>query len=148
MRNIKYNPFSPLKTVSFERMFDDVAGRSISEILGSNFTSSTPSVNVIEHDQSFDIMVAAPGLSKENFEINLDNEQLIISGKKEESKKEEESGKVTRREFDYQSFKRSFHVSDDISKSGISATYDKGILTVTLPKKEPVEDVKTKIDIT
>lgn len=146
MRSIRYNPFRPVKNLALGSLIDDVAGRSISEFLGSNFENNTPSVNVVEHDLSFDIMVAAPGLLKENFEVDLDNDRLTISSKVDNSK-EESTGKITRREFNYSTFKRSFLVSEDISRESISAKYQEGILTVTLPKKEPAEEVKTTIEI-
>lgn len=146
MSNIRYNPFRPLKPFQIDKFLDDVSSRSISDFFGTEFVSITPAVNVIEAETNFQIEVAAPGLDKEDFDVELDNDQLIISAKVEGSADAETSGKITRKEFNYQSFKRSFHVGDDIISDQIAAAYKDGVLTITLPKKEEV-NIKTNIEI-
>ncbi|MHA7057846.1 Hsp20/alpha crystallin family protein [Aquimarina sp. M1] len=96
---------------------------------------STPAVNVKENDNNFVIELAAPGLVKEDFNIELDNDVLIISS---EAKNEttEEKDSYTRKEFSYSTFKRSFTLPDTVNSGDIQASYDNGILSVTLPKKE------------
>ena len=151
MNTVKYNPFRPFKPMQINHLIDDVAGRSISDFLGSEFVSATPSVNVIEHDTGYDIEVAAPGLAKEDFQVELDKDHLVISADKktetEQTTDEEIKGKVTRREFNYSSFKRRFHLSDDIGRKEINARYKDGVLTITLLKKEEDKDVKRSIKI-
>lgn len=100
---------------------------------------STPAVNISEHDEHWEIQVAAPGLKKEDFKLELDNNLLTISfEKKEES---ETTGKFTRREFSYSSFKRSFTLPEGtIDSNNIEAQYTDGLLTLTLPKNEEVKN--------
>lgn len=109
----------------------------------SNFSSTDttlPAVNVKESDEDYQIEVAAPGMSKEDFKVNLENNVLTISSEKKEEKKEEEKGRYTRREFSYQSFQRSFTIPENIVDSGnISAKYCDGVLCIQLPKKEEVK---------
>jgi HSP20 family protein len=98
-------------------------------------TSSTPAVNIIEGKDDFKIEVAAPGLSKEDFRINLDNDLLTISANKE-VKNEEQNETYTRREFSYSSFCRSFTLPETVDGEKISASQKEGILTIHVPKKE------------
>ena len=107
----------------------------------SNFSStntSLPAVNVKETDDEFNIEVAAPGMTKKDFNIHFHNNVLTISSEKEDEKKEE-NGKYSRREFSYQSFQRSFTVAENtVDSDKITAKYTDGILTITLPKREEV----------
>ena len=114
----------------------------------SNFAgeqSTLPAVNVKENDNEFQIEVAAPGLKKGDFKINFNNGKLTISSEKKEEKEEKESGKVTRKEFNYQSFQRTFSVPDNVVNTDkISAKYADGILHVKLPKREEVKPKPAK----
>jgi len=108
---------------------------------GSNNFSSTdttlPAVNVKETDDAFEIEVAAPGMTKKDFKVNLENNILSISSERKEEKKEEEKGRFTRREFSYQSFQRSFTIPENMVKGDkISARYNDGLLCIHLPKVE------------
>lgn len=80
--------------------------------------------------------MAAPGMKKGDFKINVDNSLLTISSQKQEEQKEGEGEKYTRREFAYQAFTRSFTLPNSADADKISASYNDGILTVTIPKKE------------
>jgi len=95
----------------------------------------TPAVNVKENDNDFVIQLAAPGLVKDDFNIELDNDVLTISS---ETKKDtnEETGSYTRKEFSYGAFERSFNLPDTIHATDIKASYDSGVLEIKLPKKE------------
>ncbi len=135
MTLVKYNPFTPAKPFNVDSFFDDFFGRSVSDLLGTEITTSTPSVNILENDDAYTIEVAAPGLTKTDFNVELVNDQLVISTEKKENK-EDENSKYKRREFSYSSFKRSFHISDEINKDTIDAKYTDGILTITLNKRE------------
>lgn len=132
---------TPSKT--FGGLFDEFFNRSLSDVVGSDFTFSTPSVNVIENDNDYLVEVAAPGLSKEDFFVEVDNDHLIISASKEE-KKEEKEGKFTRNEFNYGSFTRRFYLPETVKADKIDAKYKDGILTLMIPKKE---EAKTKAPI-
>lgn len=102
-------------------------------------TKITPAVNVIEKDDSFAVEVAAPGLKKEDFNIELNNDLLTISAEQHQEAETKETGKYTRREFGYASFKRSFNLPESVNTAEISAAYEQGILTLGLPKREEAQ---------
>lgn len=118
-------------------LFDELFGRGlISDIYNRGLFSDMPSANIVEEKDKFIIELAAPGLEKEDFKINIEDKILTISVEKEEKKEEEENNKYTKKEFSYSAFKRSFNLPDSILVDKIEATYKKGILNVNLPKKE------------
>ena len=94
-----------------------------------------PSVNIRESEDSFMLDLAAPGMKKEDFNINLDNNVLTISTEVK-SEDEEKNEKYTRREFSYSSFCRSFSLPKSVDLDKIKADYSDGILNLTLPKRE------------
>lgn len=94
-----------------------------------------PSVNIVENDKDFKIELAAPGLEKKDFKIEVDNHTLTISSEKQKEEKEEREN-YRRKEFSYQSFSRSFDLPDNSLPEKIDAHYENGILKLTLPKKE------------
>lgn len=96
---------------------------------------NTPAVNIVDEKDNFKIEVAAPGLNKKDFHIELDNFVLTVSSIKEE-KKEENNDRFTSREFNYSSFKRSFTLPRTVKTDKIDASHKDGILTITIPKKE------------
>ncbi|KAA1247878.1 Hsp20/alpha crystallin family protein [Aquimarina sp. RZ0] len=96
---------------------------------------NTPAVNIKETDDSFTIDLAAPGLTKEDFVIELDTNVLLISSEVSKEIKEERET-YTRKEFGYSTFKRSFTLPDTVKTVDILASYDNGVLSVKLPKKE------------
>ena len=98
--------------------------------------STLPSVNIMDTENSFEIEVAAPGLAKKDFKVELNNNILTISTENENSK-ESETENYTRKEFSYHSFLRSFRLPENkVEGNKISAKYKNGILFVSLPKKE------------
>ena len=106
--------------------------------------SWTPSVNVVEDADSFRIELAAPGLSKEDFRIDLNQRILTISSEKSDEQMEEKSGKVLRREFSYSRFSRSFSLPVSVNVDKIGATCKDGVLTVVLPKKEESKETPAR----
>ena len=94
-----------------------------------------PNANIVENEKDFKIELAAPGLEKKDFKVEVDNGVLTISSEKEEETKEDGKN-YRRREFSYNSFSRSFTLPDNSSPDKIDAKYDNGVLHVTLPKKE------------
>lgn len=94
-----------------------------------------PSVNIRENEENFMLDLAAPGLKKEDFKINLDNNVLTISSEMKEEN-EEKNEKFTRREFYFNSFSRSFTLPKTIDLDKIKADYKDGILSIALPKRE------------
>lgn len=110
---------------------------------GSN--STLPAVNVKENDNEYLIEVAAPGLKRGDFKVNYDNGRLTISSEKRVEHEEKDGEKVTRREFSYQSFQRSFTIPETtVAVDKITAKYEDGILHITLPKREEVKPKPAK----
>lgn len=97
-----------------------------------------PAVNVMETNDDFNIEVAAPGMKRNDFKVELDNNVLTISAEREEKREQKDDKKnYTRREFSYQSFQRSFTLPEDkVEGDKIAARYVDGILHITVPKKE------------
>lgn len=102
---------------------------------GSEADQMIPAVNIRENEDAFMLDMAAPGMKKEDFKINLDNNVLSISSEQQQQH-EEEKEKWTRREFAYSSFCRSFTLPKSIDMDKIKADYKNGILSVKLPKRE------------
>jgi len=127
---------------TFPSFFDNWFSRDLMDWNNSNFSSTNstlPAVNIRESDESYLIEVAAPGLAKENFKLNLDRNRLTISSE-QKTEKNENDKKYSRREFSYQSFERSFTLPEgSVDNDKISAKYTDGILLVTLPKREEVK---------
>ena len=99
-----------------------------------------PAVNVVENKDNYIVSLAAPGLKKNDFKIDMDGNILTISSEKEENKEEKET-KFTRREYSYSSFSRSFTLPDEVKKEKIDAIYEDGILKLILPKTEESKKV-------
>ena len=103
---------------------------------GSMMKNDIPAVNVKETDQAFVLHMAVPGLKKDDFKVELNNDVLTIS-KETKSESESHEGKYSRKEFNYSSFKRSFTLPKDaVDADKIDAQYIDGILSLNIPKKE------------
>lgn len=136
---------------TFPSFIDNFFSKDLMDWNNSNFSntnSTIPAVNIKENDESFIIEVAAPGMVKENFEVNLEGDLLMISSERKDEKEEHEND-YSRREFSYQSFHRSFTIPEgSVDGDKIHAKYNDGILMITLPKKEQVKIKPAKrIDI-
>ena len=133
LENKKSNTSSPTLT----NWFDEILNRDLPSVFSSNFNTgiTLPKVNIKETADAFEVEMAVPGLKKSDFQLELDNKVLSISSEisqKNESKEEN----FTRREFGYSSFKRTFTLPESVNDEAISATYNEGILRISLPKKE------------
>lgn len=138
MSLIKRNEANWLPSV-FDDMFkaDWLGGTSNVNSIGT----SIPAVNIQENDDMFMVEVAAPGKTREDFNIELDNDVLTISAeeRKENETSEnngEKKGRFTRKEFSYSNFKRAFSLPETVNSEEISASYENGVLVINLPKKE------------
>jgi HSP20 family protein len=129
----KFNQVAP--SGSLNKWIDTLFNTTLADAIGTDFTTSSPSVNVIEHDKHFNMQLAAPGLEKKDFNIRVENDYLVISAENKSESEETVKPNFTRREFNYASFKRSFQLDDNINREGITATYENGVLHITLPKK-------------
>ncbi len=137
------HPFSPV----FHSLWNDVfeGGRELKKSNAYNF--SAPKVNIVEDAKSFRIELAAPGLNKEDFKLNVEKDILWIKASKEDQVEKTE-GKYTKREFSYGVFERRFVLPENVNTEGIEANYIDGILTVSLPKlEEDKTEVSRKIEV-
>ena len=119
---------------TFTSFFDDFWGKDLYSGVAKGTT--VPAVNIHEGTDHFMVEVAAPGLTKDDFTVNIENNVLTISAEKEATKEEKEGKKVTLREFNFTSFKRSFTIPNTVVADNIKATYANGVLKLNLPKLE------------
>ena len=99
--------------------------------------TSVPAVNILENETGFELELAAPGMKKEDFNIEVDKNVLTISNEQESERTEEDKDKkYSRREFYYASFRRSFNLPETVNSDEIKAAYNDGILRIAIPKKE------------
>ena len=104
---------------------------------------ASPAVNIKETEKAFEIEIAAPGMTKDDFTIRVDNEEeLVIALEKKHEDKEEKKGEnYLRREFSYTSYHQAFTLPDNIAVEDIKATMHNGILGIELPKKTPDKQI-------
>lgn len=132
---------------SFNGVFDNMLNHKWDRMFfDDNWSNVTAPVNIKETDTSFQLDVVAPGLNKEDFNINVEKDVLTISFDKKEEQAET-ADKVIRNEYQYRSFKRTFNLGEKIDSTNIGAAYNNGVLSITLPKTEPQEPTTRKIDI-
>ena len=104
---------------------------------------SVPSVNISENKDRYEVSLAAPGMKKEDFNIDVENGTLTISAETKEEK-EEKDERYTRKEYSYSSFSRSFTLPDWVNKEKIDASYENGLLKLLLPKTEAAKQLPSK----
>lgn len=146
MNFIRFN--RPVQANPLTSAIDEFFQKGISELANSNFSFNRPSVNIIEEDEAFHIQLAAPGLKKEDFNIKVDKDQLIVAvapPAKEEVTEEKEEKNYRRREFNFNAFTRSFHLPETINTDSIEATYIDGVLTIALNKKEEAKEKEPRL---
>ena len=109
--------------------------------------TTAPAINVIENDEDYKIEVAAPGMTKEDFNIHLadDNLLVITMEKKNDLKEEDKKRKYLRREFSYSKFEQSMVLPEDVEKDKISASVNDGVLIIDLPKLAKGETIINKV---
>ena len=110
-----------------------------------SWLSEIPPANVVEKTGEFDIELAVPGMSKDDFHVTCENGVLNISAEKEE-KSEEKEKNFTRREYNYTSFSRSFSLPESVKTDQVKARYENGVLKLTVPKKEEAK-AKQKVEV-
>ncbi len=130
----------------FQNLFNDFFEGELLPGRPAMRSGSTPAANIQETDKAYHIEVASPGMAKKDFKIEVDEDLLTIRSEKE-SKKEEESTRYTKREFNYTSFVRSFRLPEEVDADNISASYTDGILKLEIPKKEIEAKKIRSIDI-
>jgi HSP20 family protein len=135
---------------SFSRLWDedDFFNRGLMPWGISNFAdanSTMPAVNIRETDNAYEVQLAAPGMKKEDFKIELENNILTISSERTEERQDDGKEKYSRREFSYESFQRSFNLPKEVvDEDKIEAHYQDGMLQLTIPKKEKAKQRPAK----
>lgn len=138
MTIVKRDPYWP----SFPSLIDNLLSRDMMDWSSSNYSTTNttlPAVNIRENENDFLIEVAAPGMSKKDFKISLEDNVMTISSERNTEEKQDEDD-YKRREFSYQSFQRSFSIDEKlVDGEKISARYAEGILFITLPKRDEMK---------
>ena len=134
-KNYPVNPF-------FNDVFDSILNDTF---IGDKLISRVPAVNIAENENEFHIELAAPGLKKEDFKINLDKNVLNVSADKKVENVE--GTKFSKREYNYTSFTRSFTLPETVDHSKIDAEYTDGVLKLTVAKREEAKFQSREIAI-
>ena len=146
MTLVKFNNRPLAKTI--DNLFDELIGNfpATWNSESKNVSFNSPAVNIHETDDAYHLELNAPGRNKEDFSINVEQGVLTVGfEKKEESKAE--GYKTIRREFSYQSFKRSFTLDENIDSENIQAKYENGVLKLLLPRKEQPKSQTKQINV-
>ena len=135
----------------FDKMFDNLVETQFPEVVKQVGVkpyqgSAYPKVNVYEYDDKIGIVAEIPGLNKKQLNVEVEEGILTISGDKHNTF-EDDGAKVLRRELKQSSFKRSFELGEQLDGDDISANFKDGVLSVTIPKKEPVIPKKHSVKI-
>ncbi len=142
---MKRNVFFPLAPIAQElgSMVDEFVNKGIHDVFGGTILQhNVPSANIMETDTHFSIDVAAPGLDKQDFKINVENAYLTVAVEKEKAS-ESKDDQYFRKEFNFQSFKRSFKLPEHADESNVKASYNNGVLNVLIGKKTIVKNERT-----
>ncbi|MCL7986510.1 Hsp20/alpha crystallin family protein [Sphingobacterium sp. lm-10] len=138
-RNVNTDAVNPFVNNVFDSLFTD-------SFIGDRLVTRVPAVNIVESDSAFQLELAAPGLKKEDFAINVDKNLITISAEKQTTG--EKSDKTySKREFNYNSFSRSFTLPDVVNYNNIDANYVDGVLFVKIGKKEDAIVTKRSIEV-
>jgi len=131
LSNPKNRSMDPWMNNVFETLFSE-------PFLETRLINKVPAVNISESKTGYRIELAAPGLKKGDFKINLEKDILSVSAEQKEDKSEnsDEKKRFSKREFNFQSFTRSFNIPESINTTDIQASYEDGILSINLIKKE------------
>ncbi len=131
----------------YPSLFDRFLENDLFDWSSRNYSSTDttlPSVNIKESSDDFEVEVAAPGFSKNDFRIELDHDLLTISSEKEVDNETKDGQQFNQREFSYQSFSRSFTLPNTADGEKIGAKYENGILRISIPKKEEAKPKPAK----
>lgn len=131
---------------AFPRFFDEFLNDDFFT-RGVNPSETIPAVNIKENDTNFELEVAVPGLEREDINLEIKDDVLTISSKKEnKTEVVEDEGRYSRKEFSFRAFQRMFTLPKSVDKTKIKASYKNGVLNVDIPKGTVAENVK-KIEI-
>lgn len=134
MSIVRYSTANDFVPTSFSNLIDRFFNDSMARSGGSSY-SFVPKVDIIENEKAYELSVAVPGLSKEDFKIDLNDNFLTVSGERKFSKEKNENN-LHVVETQYGNFSRSFSLPENVDANKITATYTNGILEITVPKDE------------
>ncbi len=134
MSLVRYSAGNDFVPTSFSNLIDRFFNDSVSRAGGASY-SFVPKVDILENETAYEIQVAVPGLNKEDFKIDLNDNFLTISGERKFAKEKEENN-IHVVETQYGSFSRSFSLPENVDANKIQAKYTNGILEITVPKDE------------
>lgn len=145
MTLVKFNPEKKNNVLlpGFNDIFESVLEDNF---FSSRRMSNVPSVNISDSPDAYHIELAAPGLRKEDFKVNVERDMLTISTEKKTESSEGDKS-YTRREFNYAAFTRSFTLPESADVDRIQASYQEGVLKLHLPKKEEAKAISRQIEI-
>lgn len=145
---MKFQKQSPVRTGgTVFPAFNDLFTDFFDGVANSDFRRwNSAAINIKEDDNSYRLEVAAPGVNKNDFKLNVEDNVLHISASKQKEETKENE-RYTRREFSCSSFSRSFTLPDTVDVDGITANYENGIMHVTLPKREEAKPRTREISI-
>lgn len=138
-KSLNTDAVNPFVNTVFDNLFND-------NFISDRLVSRVPAVNISESEKSFKVEMAAPGLDKSDFKINVDKNLITISAEKKEETVTEEK-LYSKKEFNYSSFSRSFTLPETVDYSNIDAAYEGGILVLTVGKKEDAIIAKRLIEV-
>ena len=134
---------------NFPTIFDDFLNRDLVNWGLNNFSDTNttiPAVNIKETPDDYVVEVAAPGMTKKDFRVQLEGNTLTIGSEKTSRKEEGEDVRYISREFSYQSFSRTFNLQKDVvDTERIQAKYEEGVLHLLIPKKEHAKQKQPKL---
>ena len=131
---------------SINQFFDEILNEIPATFSRNVQNGFNPPVNILETKDAYHMELNAPGRNKEDFKINIENGLLSISFEKKTENVSEEV-KTVRKEFSFESFKRSFSIDEKIQADNIQAKYENGVLKLYLPKKDEVKETPKQISI-
>ncbi|OQA93324.1 MAG: Acid shock protein [Bacteroidetes bacterium ADurb.Bin234] len=140
---IKRSNYAP----AYVNFFDDFFGRNVmNEFFNNEVKTTLPTANILENEKDYQVELAVPGYNKKDFSIQLNENVLTIKAETKNEKEETKSnGQFTRKEHYYASFERHFTLPDTVKVENIEASYENGLLKITLPKKDEKEIETTKL---
>lgn len=138
-KSLNTDAVNPFVNTVFDNLFND-------NFISDRLVARVPAVNISESEKAFKIEMAAPGLDKSDFKINVDKNLITISADKKDEHVSEEK-LYSKKEFNYTSFSRSFTLPDTVDYSNIDAAYEGGLLILTVGKKEDAIIAKRLIEV-
>lgn len=133
----------------FPSLFDDFFSRDLWNLSMDNHSSTNttiPAVNIRETSENFEVEMAAPGMTKNDFKVELDGNVLTITSERNNERELKEGERFTRKEFSYQSFQRTFQLAKNVVDADkIEAKYENGVLRLMIPKKEEAKPKPPKM---